>query len=168
MSCVPQWCLSYPRWLHLLGLPNVAAMLVHRFFCLQWLQWWLPTAEVNSRRLISKLINGRSFKKHSSPSHLRQWRRTLKRGLGQDQSQQGVDPILSFQSILGHNTLHQSQPHFSKPRPSLSKSQPTTLIDMMKYVVEWFNFEEDENTSCDDSRVVIASENVIANDRNSV
>ncbi|KAK3212403.1 hypothetical protein Dsin_017109 [Dipteronia sinensis] len=37
----------------------------------------------------------------------------------------------------------------SKPRPTLHRNRPTTLVDMMQFVAEWFDFEENENTSCD-------------------
>ncbi|KAI9160352.1 hypothetical protein LWI28_007354 [Acer negundo] len=40
----------------------------------------------------------------------------------------------------------------SKPRPTLPKGRPTTLVDMMRFVSDWFDFEENENDCCDESR----------------
>ncbi|KAK3223268.1 hypothetical protein Dsin_010293 [Dipteronia sinensis] len=37
----------------------------------------------------------------------------------------------------------------SKPKPTLHRNRPTTLVDMMQFVSEWFDFEENDNTSCD-------------------
>ncbi|KAK3185104.1 hypothetical protein Dsin_032390 [Dipteronia sinensis] len=42
----------------------------------------------------------------------------------------------------------------SKPRqPTLPRNRPTTLVDMMQFVKEWFDFEERENASCNASVV---------------
>ncbi|KAK2654367.1 hypothetical protein Ddye_014223 [Dipteronia dyeriana] len=39
----------------------------------------------------------------------------------------------------------------SKPRPTLHRNRPTTLVDMMQFVTEWFDLEENENAFCDTS-----------------
>ncbi|KAI9177151.1 hypothetical protein LWI28_011704 [Acer negundo] len=51
--------------------------------------------------------------------------------------------ITSLLFDLAENTSNCSAPNSNyKPRPTLHKNRPTTLIDMMQFVAQWFDFEE--------------------------
>ncbi|KAK3189901.1 hypothetical protein Dsin_029462 [Dipteronia sinensis] len=44
-----------------------------------------------------------------------------------------------------------------KRKPTLPKGRPTTLIDMMHFVSDWFDFEESESVHCD----ILGSDNMV-------
>ncbi|KAK0577341.1 hypothetical protein LWI29_031612 [Acer saccharum] len=51
---------------------------------------------------------------------------------------------------MGQTHQNMARPNSnSKPKPTLPKGRSTTLIDMMQFVSDWFDFEENENISCD-------------------
>ncbi|KAK0576292.1 hypothetical protein LWI29_015025 [Acer saccharum] len=45
----------------------------------------------------------------------------------------------------------------SKPKPTLPKGRPTTLVDMMQFVSNLFDFEESESVHCD----ILDSDNMV-------
>ena len=44
-----------------------------------------------------------------------------------------------------------------KHKPTLPKGRPTTLVDMMQFVSDWFDFEESESVHCD----ILSSNNMV-------
>ncbi|EXC28027.1 hypothetical protein L484_022260 [Morus notabilis] len=46
-------------------------------------------------------------------------------------------------------TLNVGTEHIFKSNPTLSKDRSPTLTDMMKFVSEWFYYEENTNNFCD-------------------
>ncbi|KAI9192360.1 hypothetical protein LWI28_021693 [Acer negundo] len=77
-----------------------------------------------------------------------------------------VEPMNEYCAKKNYKTI-------PKHKPTLPKGRPTTLVDMMQFVSDCFDFEENENTSCDVLGdiiviVIIVFKSVVADCGNSV